>query len=334
MAHLDGSGDGVTFDSSLTLPIPDSYRTQFEININSLDGNPNTIDFPQNTRKISVVNGSGIGSSYLAKDGVTEVVPGFTIISDTFTVNDVPILGSLNVDIDVYMTPVSGSSQQVSSFFAPIPFFPDIVSTANSGTTNFDGVDAAPGGLFDLTGLAGDLPSTGLAADFLDALTIDKFSFIPTVSALALEINDEGNNADNINWYHNIDLTSGRATTNNTPFDNTYLPDDNEDHVAITPGNAAFILAEIRGTVLGSDDVNVTAFQLENNPIKDKLVLLTNGNQNVSVSIIDFTGKIVFKTQTELNNRIEIPVRLNSGFYILNIEGENNSRFTTKFIVN
>jgi hypothetical protein len=86
--------------------------------------------------------------------------------------------------------------------------------------------------------------------------------------------------------------------------------------------------------VLGSDDVNVTAFQLENNPIKDKLVLLTNGNQNVSVSIIDFTGKIVFKTQTELNNRIEIPVRLNSGFYILNIEGENNSRFTTKFIVN
>lgn len=334
-SHLDSSNDGVTFDPLLTLPIPHPYRIQFESNINELTAS----GFPENCRKIAVTNGSGIGTAYLAKDGVTEVSPGFVIIPDDFNVmTDVilPFLGTvtLTIDIDISMTPEFGSPAIVSNFDTTVPFVGNINSNAQSGTTNYDGVDAAPGGLFDISGLSGDLPMDGLAADFLDALTIDKFSFIPTVSALALEITDQGNNADNVNWYHDIDLTSSRATTNNTPFDNTYLPDNNEDHVAITSSNAAFVLSEIRGTVLGSSNEEIISFQLEKNPIKDNLVLLSNQNQNATISIIDYTGKLIFKSLTELNNRTEIPVNLNSGFYILNVKGEDNNRFTTKFIVN
>ena len=77
-----------------TLPIPDEYRVQFEANINSLDGNASTIDFPQNSRKISVVNGSGIGNVYLAKDGITEVIPGFEIVNTTLQIPDVPFVGT------------------------------------------------------------------------------------------------------------------------------------------------------------------------------------------------------------------------------------------------
>ncbi|TCK67363.1 putative secreted protein (Por secretion system target) [Winogradskyella wandonensis] len=332
LAHLDSSGDGVTFDPALTLPIADTYRTQFETNINSLDGDANTIDFPQNVRKVSVVNGSGIGANYNAIDG-TPVTPGFEIVNTTLPV-DLGFLGTINVDININMTPNSGSSQQVSSFFTTVIFIGTVQSIASSGTTNFDGIDAAPGGLFDLTGLASDLPTTGVAADFLNALTIDKFSFIPTVSALALEITDEGNNADNINWYHDINLTSGRATTNNTPFDNTFLPDANEDHVAVTEANAAFMLSEIRGTALSTSETNTRVIKLAKNPVTNELILQSNSNENVSLSIIDFTGKTVFKTNTFLGNRTIIPISLDSGFYILKVLGENNTRFTTKFIVN
>ena len=87
------------------------------------------------------------------------------------------------------------------------PFILEVESTADSGTTNFDGVDAAPGGLFDLSGLTGDIGSGGgIAADFLNALQIDKFNFIPSVSALALEITEEPS-GDSINWFHNINLS-------------------------------------------------------------------------------------------------------------------------------
>ncbi len=332
-AHLDSSGDGVTFDPSLTLPIPHPYRTQFESNINDLT----TSGFPENSRRIAVANGSGIGTPYLAKDGTTEVTPGFAIIPDDFNVMTdivVPIFGTLTltIDIDINMTPEDGTPQQVSLFSTSVLGSP-ITSSASSGTTNFDGVDAAPGGLFDLSDLSGDLPMDGLASDFLNALTIDKFSFIPTVSALALEITEETAD-DDINWFHDINLTSGRATTNNTPFDNTFLPDDNEDHVEITPANAAFVLAEIRGIALSTNNNNINSFQLAKNPISDALILKSNTNQNASIQIIDYSGKLVLSRNMDLGNTTEIPINLNSGFYILNVNGENGAKFTTKFIVN
>ncbi|GGI56755.1 T9SS type A sorting domain-containing protein [Winogradskyella haliclonae] len=314
--------NGYDFTGS-TLPIPDDYRVQFETNINSFNS-----PYPQNTRNIAVTNGNIFNSTtnnyYFANgDSGTQVEPGFEIIDATFQVS------IIMVDIVINMTPTSGTPATVSSFSSLVRN-----SSASSGTDNYNGIDAAPGGLFDLTNLTGDVPMTGLAAEFLAALQIDKFSFIPTVSALGLEITDEPTGGDDINWFHDINITNTRATTDNTPFDNTYIPLTNETHVAITPGNAAFILDEIRQTVLSTNSETLIRFQLESNPIKDHLVLLSNSNQNASISVTDLTGKLIFRTQVELNDRTEVPVNLNSGFYILNIEGENNSRYTTKFIVN
>ncbi|MFD1063154.1 T9SS type A sorting domain-containing protein [Winogradskyella litorisediminis] len=324
-------GSTVEFNPALTLPIPHPYRTQFEANINSLDGNVTTVDFPQNVRKVSVVNGSGIGTPYHDKLG-NDVISGFEIVNTTIPVS----VGFFTIDVDIVinMTPASGTSQLVSEFNTTVPFVGNVNSVANSGTLNFDGVDASPGGLFDISGLSGELPMDGLAADFLDDLTIDKFSFIPTVSALALEITDEGNGADNINWFHDIDLTESRATTNNTPFDNTFLPDDNEDHVEITSANAAFVLSEIRQSTLGENDFDFNEIKLVKNPVSDILILQANTNENATVQIIDYSGKLVFTILADLNGITEIPINLNSGFYILNVKGENGARFTTKFIVN
>jgi len=327
-SHLSGA-DLFTFDPTLTLPEAHPFRATFETNINSLT----TTGFPENVRNVSIINGSGIGSTYLAKDGITPITNSFSIVDTTLPV-DSP-LGTINVNIEINMTPSAGTPQQISRFFAPLfpPFVPNVESIATSGTTNFDGVDAAPGGLFDLSGLTGDIGTGGgVAADFLAALQIDKFSFIPSVSALALEITDEGS-GDNINWYHNINIAS-RGTTNNTPFDNTFLPDDNEPHVQLTPSNVAFALSEILNPSLGVSNENAFAFQLEKNPIKDHLVLLSNSNTNANVSVIDLTGKIIFNTRVHLTSRTSIPLNLASGLYILNVTTENNASFSTKIIAN
>lgn len=328
-SHLE-SGSTVDFDTTQTLPISHPFRTTFETNINGLT----TTGFPQNVRNVAIINGSGIGNSYLAADGVTLVTSGFSIIDTTLPV-DSPFGGTINVELEISMTPSAGTPLQVSRFFAPLlpPIIPNIESIANSGTTNFDGVDSAPGGLIDLSALTGDVVASGsIGADFLAALQIDKFSFIPSVSALALDITDEST-GDDINWHHMIDV-AGRNTTNNTPFVNTFIPDDNEPHVQLTEANVAFALDEILNPPLNISNTELFTFQLEKNPIKNELVLLSNTNNNAKISITDLAGKIVYKSNTTINTRTTVPLYLSSGFYILNINSDNNAKFTTKFIVN
>jgi hypothetical protein len=329
-SHLS-AGSTVDFDPSRTLPEPHPYRAEFETRINSFTAN----GFPEMVRNISIINGSGIGSPYFAQDGITVVTNGFTVVDATLPVVVPTPFGNftINLEIEINFTPAAGNPVQVSRFFAPIPAFPDVESIADSGTTNFDGVDAAPGGLFDLSGLTGNIGGAGgVAADLLNAFQIDKFSFIPSVSALALVIEDE-TEGDNINWFHTIDL-DGRSTTDNTPFANTFLPDDNEPHVQLTQANVDFALMEILMPALSLSDNSAIAFQLEKNPVRDELVLLSNTQTNANISIIDLTGKIILNTKLQLENRTRIPLDLASGFYILNVSDENNVQFNTKFIVN
>jgi hypothetical protein len=323
-AHLQ-SGSPVNFDPTLTLPETHPFRTQFENNINSF----NVSGFPENTRNVAIINGSGIGNSYfaMASSGPT-VTNGYTVINDSFSVP----AGSFTatVDVEINFTPAANITSIVSDIGISIFGFEVEGSEASSQSFSYsDGVDSAPGGLFDLAALTGDIASGGgTAADFVNALQIDKFSFIPSVSALALEITD-----DEIDWHHDINL-AGRGTTNMTPFDNTFLPDDNEPHVQLTEANVNFALIEILTPPLGISDNEAIAFQLESNPVKNELVLLTDRESNASIQIVDVSGKMVFKTQAVLTNRTTIPVNLASGFYILNVTSENNGNFTTKFIAN
>ncbi|WP_426431303.1 T9SS type A sorting domain-containing protein [Winogradskyella sp. HB-48] len=323
-AHLQ-SGSTVNFDPTLTLPQAHPFRAQFESNINSF----NTSGFPENTRNVAIINGSGIGSSYFAlgNSGPT-VSNSYTVINDSFSVP----AGAFTaiVDVEIYFTPAAGITSSVSDIGISLFGFEVEGSNANSQSFSYsDGVDSAPGGLFDLAALTGGIASGGgTAGDFVNALQIDKFSFIPSVSALALEITD-----NEIDWHHDINL-AGRGTTNITPFDNTFLPDDNEPHVQLTEDNVNFALIEILTPPLGISDNEVITFQLESNPIKNEIVLLTHTESNALIQIVDVSGKVVYNSSKFLNRRTEIPVNLDSGFYILNVTTENNTSFTTKFIAN
>ncbi|MEM9679680.1 MAG: T9SS type A sorting domain-containing protein [Bacteroidota bacterium] len=323
--HLLG-GSTVEFDPSKTLPEAHPFRAIFETNINSF----NSSGFPENVRKVSIMNGSGIGASYFAiGNSGTTVSPGFEVMNSSFQV-PAPPFGNVDIDIVINFTPTMNTTANVSTIVIDPPIFAPTTETANSQAFPLvDGVDAAPGGLFDLSALTGDV-GTGdpLAADFLNALQIDKFNFIPTVSALALEITD----STPIDWYHNINL-SGRATTNNTPFDNTFLPDANEGHVELTQDNVDFALLEILTPQLSTDDFDAVSLKLERNPIDERIVLLSDDAINSKVQILDLTGKVVYNEAHQLNNRTEITVNLASGIYILNVTSETNSSFITKFVV-
>lgn len=317
-AHLSGA-DLVTFDPTLKLPAPHPFRTIFESNINALTPS----GFPENTRNISIVNGSGVNSPYFAvgNSGPT-VTNNYSVISTTLSL---PVgIFTASIIIDVNFTPAAGITNTASSI-SILLFGAEIDgSIAESEAFSYsDGIDAAPGGLFDLGGITQGIGAGGgVGADFVNALNIDKFNFIPTASALALEFTN-----NEIDWHTTIDLST-------TPFANTYIPTESEPHVQLTQGNVAFALNEILNPPLNIRTNEFFTFQLEKNPVENELVLLSKVNSNANISITDLTGKTVFKVNTMLDTRTSIPLNLTTGFYLLNVSSENNSAFTTKFIVN
>jgi hypothetical protein len=138
---------------------------------------------------------------------------------------------------------------------------------------------------------------------------------------------DTGNNE--INWF---DTLSG-LTTNDTPFVNWYMPDDNEPHVTLTNANVAFALTEIIQETLTVNDLSSGSISLERNPIGDQLVILSsNSFENTKISIIDLTGKIVYDDFQALTERTVVPVHLASGLYVLSIEANNKLMFQSKLI--
>ena len=323
-SHL-ASGSNVNFDPALLNPDPHPFRDIFVNNINSLTAS----GYPENTRNVTIINGSGIGNPYFAlgNSGPT-VTNGYTVINNSF---NVAFLTNLNVL--VRFTPAAGVTQQISAA-SIVSFGSTLVSSAASSQSfSFtDGVDAAPGGLFDLSSLTGGTGG-GIADDFLAAIQIDKFNFIPSVSALGMTVTN-----NEIDWFHNIDLgtPSGRAVLNETPFVNWFLPDDNEPHVQLTEANVAFAIEEIIPSTLSNQGLSEEIFKLANNPVRSEIVFTGNATyHNSNITVTDLTGKIVMQlNNVTINNNSRFPINLNNGIYVLSVDNNEGSSHIQKMIVN
>ena len=320
-AHITS---GTNFDSNLMLPIAHPWHNLF-YNELFISG------FPENVRNVSIANGSGTGNPYQDKLGM-DIEPNFLAID----INNLQIgsgLTSSDGNFKARFTPFQGEINQTGfvSIDAPFLCFCDFEASSNVKATDFsDGVDAAPGGLFDIADISGDLGADPLIADFLMGFTTDYFNFIPTVSAMAL------NNSGDVDWYHIPENLATSATVENeTPFVNWYMPNNNEDHVSLTSANVSFALSEILNSSASIQDISQIKFHLENNPIKDNIIIVTNNNnQDAIITIFDLTGKNVLSAKVHLQYRTTIPINLNPGFYILNLSGDVGNYFTTKFIIN
>jgi len=228
---------GTEFDPSLKLPTKHPWSDLFFTGLKSLT----TSGFPENTRKVSIINGSGIGSAYQDKNGA-DILPDFQALN----LIDLDIGSGALGTFKVRFTPVAGQQNETGSIFIDTPFLcfcGDFSSSATVEAESFtDGADAGYGGLFDIAGLAGSLGTDPLINAFFSGLETDFYNFIPSISGMALEITD-----DQPDWFHvpNSLMTSSFGVNNVTPFDAWYMPDDNEAHVTLNTGNVSFALDEI-----------------------------------------------------------------------------------------
>uniref|UniRef100_UPI00404A6142 T9SS type A sorting domain-containing protein n=1 Tax=Gelidibacter sp. TaxID=2018083 RepID=UPI00404A6142 len=305
LGHVDGSGVEQTPGSHPPVGAP-NFRTTFQSELDAMG-------FPQNTRNVSIVNGSGIGTQTGS--------PGLTLIDHTFDTGVVSGF-STRALIDTKFTPAASQSITVTDFvgqafiiFGWVDIF-TFDATAQSPAFT-DGVDSAPGGQFDLFGF--DDGTNPLITEFVANLNSQYFNFIPTLSAMAI--------TETNNWYA---PTASLAS----PFVNSFVPDANEPHVTLTQANVTFALEEIIPEPLSIPSVDSTVFKLEKNPITDELTILSGQSfENAMISIVDITGKVVYNVQTSLSDRTSIPLNLESGLYLLNVETNSNTTFKTKLII-
>ncbi|WP_188462613.1 T9SS type A sorting domain-containing protein [Bizionia arctica] len=324
--HITNS-DNVTFNSSLSLPRAHPFKAVFDGRMNNLT----TTGFPELSRNVSIINGSGINSRY--PDNTTaanNLNPGSRILNA-----NIDIMTGAEMKIETYFTPSASTQIQTSKvhldFAWWFPLANDRINNADSRAFSYsNGVDAASGGLFDILNLTEDLSTDGLVGEFLASLSTDYFNFIPSVSSMAFEVTN-----NEIDWFHTpTGVTTARATTNITPFDAWYMPEINEPHVTLTQGNVAFALFEILQQTLSTETYLDNVIKLKQNPITNNLTLISSKDYpNANISIVDITGKVVYSAMTNLSGQSTIPLNLASGMYILNVDTQTTQSLKTKLIV-
>ena len=315
LSHLQG-GSLFLQDVTKTLPVgaPD-FRDAFQAELNAMG-------FPLNSRNVSITNGSGVdfmGSGEAEPSGS----PGMNLIDHTF---DTGIVGGFNTraTIKTYFTPRNVETITVTDFVGEvligiwIPAFSYLATAESNSPTMNSGLDSAPGGQFDLYSF--DDGTSPIITEFVANLNQRYFDFIPTLSGLSI--------SSEPNWY-------AIADTNSSPFANTFVPTLNEPHVTLTDANVSFALDEILNPPLSNPTFNTSTFKIEKNPISDELTILSSQTYNDAfISLIDVTGKVIFSTSLTISERTSIPLNLDSGVYILNIETPENFNYKTKIIIN
>ncbi len=308
LGHL-ANGSSFLQDPSIVLPVgAPNFRAAFQSELDAMG-------FPQNTRNVSMINGSGLGE--------LTGTPGLSLINHTF---DTGVVGGFQTRAIIGVNFTSFASQNiiVSSFVGEFFFgvWMNVFSfSATADSPSFtDGIDSAPGGQYFLGSF--DDGSDPLLVEFVANLASDYFNFIPTLSSLAI--------TETNNWYDLPNVSSRFAT----PFANTYIPDSNEPHVTLTDANVTFALDEITSGALGLTDNSTAFIRLEKNPVTNHFILLNNTLiEKANIEIVDLTGKNVYNIEDlTISNRTRVSINLSPGLYILNITSGNNI-LNTKLLV-
>lgn len=296
--HLQ-SGSETEFNNNIQLPTgAPNFRNAFQNELNAMG-------FPSETRNVAISNGSN--------NGTTTGTPGMFVLNDYI----VEASATQRARFDIRFTPPAGVSNQLVSRFRAqqyILFWITLLtSTANATSTSAsDGFDSAPGGMFNVADFADGGSGNPTLDDFLANLEIDRFCFIPTLSSLAIT---------NPNWYSSV------TPSTETPFEATFVPSINEDHVTLTEGNVEFALEEILNSPLAIGTMNSLNTITIKNPILNTIEIFSPTSiTNATLFIADATGKIVYnKKQVNFEGNYQIPIQLTKGFYFIKIESAENS---------
>ncbi len=177
--------------------------------------------WPTQPRLVSIINGSGLmtGQSF---------APGDQLIEWDFENLFV------GIDGDVWALPDGGSKKIFDGRIRIILAGTTTDSLTVSGTVPWDN---APGGMRPSMQQAADVE-----APYGDIIALhDRHSFIPTISALALDSNDP--------FY---DVAGDVQLLEHTPFQTVYFPSENQDHIDITAENKLWFMAEVQSQIIVS----------------------------------------------------------------------------------
>lgn len=291
--HLQ-SGSEYEFDPAIVLPTgKPNFRNAFQSELDAMG-------FPNQTRNIAIANGSG--------NATMNGTPGMTVMDHTFN-----ITASQRAIINLKFTPEANQQVQVSRFRGQGLIFGFWVtayeSSANSKAfPTSAGLDAAPGGKFDITSLAGLAGSNALLTEFFDNLLIDYFDFVPTHSALSI--------TGAANWYAPVTDVSF------TPFAATYAPTANENHVTLTSDNMAFTLNEILNPPLATAIHEALSSLSIQNPFGNSIeITASKPITAATITLSDLTGKQLYtERDIQLTGHHSIPVSVSKGIYLLTIK--------------
>lgn len=238
--HIDAHGSG----SPLT---PAGAPIYF----NAFQNRMSTVGYPQNTRNISITNGSGTGEIFPDLYG-NSVYPSYSILDGDVDAGTVFGLNT-RLKVKAKFMPYANQTLEILNAKAQVQtgfwVTADEYSASAQQPSTSDGIDTAPGGLFDVIGLLDgfdiDPEYEDMLQNALAILNAGAFNFIPTTSAMALF-----NQPDY--YYDFTALGEGDRPWDNvvhtipeTPFVNWYLADENEAHVKLTEGNIDFVLCEL-----------------------------------------------------------------------------------------
>lgn len=301
VAHLQ-SGSEYLQNSTIQLPTPHPFRTTFMNTINDMG-------FPTQPRNVSISNGvmNGTGTS----------MPGAQVVNTTLDMGS-----GVTTQIRLHYTPAANISNYevdfLQNYFFGFPVGNAFTTVAASPSTT-SGYDTAPGSTQSVSLIFGENP-TGILGDFVDALQVDAFCFIPTVSSLAVS---------NANIYNPI------VASDITQFDTYFVPTVNEIHMTYTQPTIDFITNEILNHYLSAQHLELSNLKLKQNPVYQEIVLQNTSitPQKFEYKIVNSRGQIIVNGEfISQHHELSIPIDLNSGFYMLSI---NNATFykTFKIIV-
>jgi len=304
--HLEGHlllGSTYEQDPTQLLPVgAPGFRNEFQAELDNLG-------FPSNSRNVTIINGSGIG--------ITTGSPGMTVVNTNLEID-----ATTDVDVALKFTPVAGETNTVTDVTVNFIGFPvnNYLALSESPTTT-DGVDSAPGGTGSISDALGDGGGNQVLIDFINALQQDLYSFIPTMSALAIDTPD---------WFAAPNLS-------NSPFEAFSIPDENQPHGTMTPVNIQFTLDEIRNGVVGiSENQFDSGFVLAQNPVKNNIDIALPGNrsfESITTTVFSATGqKLMKETWTNPQKQIIWNHNLASGIYFLKLDNSTTTQ-TIKMVV-
>lgn len=293
LGHLLG-GSTYEQDPSLLLPVgaPD-FRDAFQAELDALG-------FPQQVRNVTMVNGSALGT--------TTGTPGMQVVDTTLDLGT-----GLTADVILHFMPMASQTNNVTTFNTFLIGIPIASFGADAESFAFtDGVDAAPGGISSISQALGDGNGNPIIIDFINALDQDDYSFIPVMSALAIDNEDD--------WYAIPDI----GGIHTSAFVNSYIPDENEPHVTVTAANALFALEEIRNGVLAVSELGISEkYLLSENPVSEQIKIKLNASfsySEVNITAYSISGQQVFSEKIEnAEGEISLNHSLSSGIYILNL---------------